>query len=157
MVFRDDFNPLLFLYLLHMLYGSKCNLKLALPFHLKQMRISWLLMLASLCFFTTCTKHISCKVFPKRWCEVWICFWSPHTAFLLCFWAIFSLWFKTQFNRNASHQSHRNEQLSNYCEKYFTEACLFQIDISILMEMYPVEFHFQKILPFLHKISYSFV
>lgn len=34
---------------------------------------------------------------------------------------------------------------------------MFQTGISILMEIYPVEFHFLKILPFLYKISYSFV
>lgn len=34
---------------------------------------------------------------------------------------------------------------------------MFQTGISILMEIYPAEFHFLKILPFLYKISYSFV
>lgn len=84
--------------------------------------------------------------------------WNPHTAFLLCFWAFFFFYdSRTQFNRNAFNQSNKNEQLSSYCEKYFTEACMFQTDASILREIYPVEFHFLKILPFLHKISYSFV
>lgn len=138
-----------------MLYGSKCNLKLALPFHLKRMRISWLLMLAWLYFFATCTEHISAKFFLRGN----VSFGFVFEVLLFCCASEPSFFYdsRTQFNRNASHQSNRNEQLSSYCEKYFTEACMVQTDIAILREIYPVEFHFLKILPFLYKISYSFV